>query len=102
MLSVLEERREALPLEVSGLGYVNLLHIAVVLAAIPDRGALDRQAEESGALSTTKELWRGALRTTETGRTHSCPTRNCWSSGMRRPKRRTTHFSRPTRFMRPW
>jgi putative ATP-dependent endonuclease of OLD family len=36
MLGVIEERRAALPLDVSGLGYVNLLHIAVVLAAIPD------------------------------------------------------------------
>jgi len=36
MLAVLEGRRHALPLEVSGLGYVNLLHIAVTLAAIPD------------------------------------------------------------------
>ena len=44
MLGVIEERRAALPLEVSGLGYVNLLHIAVVLAAIPD--ALNIGAEE--------------------------------------------------------
>lgn len=36
MLAVLEGRSEARPLEVSGLGYVNLLHIAVTLAAIPD------------------------------------------------------------------
>ncbi|MFD1211124.1 ATP-dependent endonuclease [Arthrobacter sp. GCM10027362] len=36
MLAVLEGRPHALPLEVSGLGYVNLLHIAVTLAAIPD------------------------------------------------------------------
>jgi putative ATP-dependent endonuclease of OLD family len=33
---VLEGRQNARPLEVSGLGYVNLLHIAVTLAAIPD------------------------------------------------------------------
>lgn len=37
MLAVVEDRGEALSLDVSGLGYVNLLHIAVVLAAIPDR-----------------------------------------------------------------
>jgi putative ATP-dependent endonuclease of OLD family len=36
MLAVLEGRQYARPLEVSGLGYVNLLHIAVTLAAIPD------------------------------------------------------------------
>ncbi|WP_366932750.1 AAA family ATPase [Pseudonocardia sp.] len=36
MLAALEGREHARPLEVSGLGYVNLLHIAVTLAAIPD------------------------------------------------------------------
>ncbi|ALO12644.1 ATP-dependent OLD family endonuclease [Streptomyces venezuelae] len=36
MLAVMEGRKFARPLEVSGLGYVNLLHIAVTLAAIPD------------------------------------------------------------------
>jgi putative ATP-dependent endonuclease of OLD family len=36
MLAVLEGRQHTRPLEVSGLGYVNLLHIAVTLAAIPD------------------------------------------------------------------
>lgn len=36
MLAGLEGREHALPLEVAGLGYVNLLHIAVTLAAIPD------------------------------------------------------------------
>lgn len=36
MLAALEGRQHARPLEVSGLGYVNLLHIAVTLAAIPD------------------------------------------------------------------
>ena len=39
MLAVLEGRPHARPLEVSGLGYVNLLHIAVTLAAIPDAAA---------------------------------------------------------------
>jgi putative ATP-dependent endonuclease of the OLD family len=39
MLAVLEGRENARPLEVSGLGYVNLLHIAVTLAAIPDSAA---------------------------------------------------------------
>lgn len=41
MLAVLEGRRYARPLEVSGLGYVNLLHIAVTLAAIPDLAAAE-------------------------------------------------------------
>ena len=36
MLATTEGRGEALPLEVVGLGYVNLLHIAITLAAIPD------------------------------------------------------------------
>jgi putative ATP-dependent endonuclease of OLD family len=36
MLAVLEGRDQSRPLEASGLGYVNLLHIAVTLAAIPD------------------------------------------------------------------
>lgn len=36
MLAALEGRENALPLEIVGLGYVNLLHIAVTLAAIPD------------------------------------------------------------------
>lgn len=36
MLSSLEGRKYALPLEVIGLGYVNLLHVAVTLAAIPN------------------------------------------------------------------
>lgn len=36
MISAVQDRAEARHLEVSGLGYVNLLHIAVTLAAIPD------------------------------------------------------------------
>ncbi|MDO4260199.1 MAG: AAA family ATPase [Actinomycetaceae bacterium] len=36
MLATSEDRTDALPLEVVGLGYVNLLHVAVTLAAIPD------------------------------------------------------------------
>jgi putative ATP-dependent endonuclease of OLD family len=36
MLASSEGRSQALPLEVVALGYVNLLHIAVTLAAIPD------------------------------------------------------------------
>ncbi|MFD6177560.1 MULTISPECIES: ATP-dependent nuclease [unclassified Isoptericola] len=40
MLATLEGRDNAQPLEVTGLGYVNLLHIAVTLAAIPDPTAI--------------------------------------------------------------
>jgi putative ATP-dependent endonuclease of OLD family len=48
MLAVLEGRKYARPLEVSGLGYVNLLHIAVTLAAIPDlaEAAAGRERDE--------------------------------------------------------
>lgn len=46
MLAVLEGRPNARPLDVSGLGYVNLLHIAVALSAIPDPSS-------SGSLSAT-------------------------------------------------
>ncbi|MEV6362148.1 ATP-dependent nuclease [Nocardia asteroides] len=46
MLAVIEGRPHARPLEVSGLGYVNLLHIAVVLAAIPDPTAIAEAADE--------------------------------------------------------
>lgn len=42
MLASIEGREHALPLDVTGLGYVNLLHIAVTLAAIPD--ALEAEA----------------------------------------------------------
>lgn len=50
MLAVLEGRQHARPLDVSGLGYVNLLHIAVTLAAIPDSTApaADAAGTESG------------------------------------------------------
>jgi putative ATP-dependent endonuclease of the OLD family len=48
MLAVLEGRQNARPLEVSGLGYVNLLHIAVTLAAIPDHTALAGQSTAAG------------------------------------------------------
>jgi len=39
MIATLEGRVHAQPLDVTGLGYVNLLHIAVTLAAIPDPAA---------------------------------------------------------------
>ncbi|MFI0155797.1 ATP-dependent nuclease [Streptomyces lydicus] len=44
MLAVMEGRTFARPLEVSGLGYVNLLHIAVTLAAIPDSTELPQDS----------------------------------------------------------
>jgi putative ATP-dependent endonuclease of OLD family len=44
MLATVEGRGHALPLEVVGLGYVNLLHIAVTLAAIPDATEAEAQA----------------------------------------------------------
>jgi putative ATP-dependent endonuclease of the OLD family len=40
MLAAVDDRTQARHLEISGLGYVNLLHIAVTLAAIPDATAL--------------------------------------------------------------
>ena len=53
MLAVLQGRENARPLEVSGLGYVNLLHIAVTLAAIPDpavrASVAGADAQDSGA-----------------------------------------------------
>lgn len=52
MLATAEGREHALPLEVVGLGYVNLLHIAITLAAIPD--ALEAEAA-AVAVSTTEE-----------------------------------------------
>lgn len=54
MLSVLEGRPNARPLDVSGLGYVNLLHIAVALSAIPDpssSGDLSATAGASGPIT---------------------------------------------------
>jgi len=52
MLRVLEGRSHARPLEVSGLGYVNLLHIAVTLAAIPD-------PSQMGVATTGEDLPNG-------------------------------------------
>ncbi|MFD5013738.1 ATP-dependent nuclease [Streptomyces chartreusis] len=52
MLAVVEGRNAARPLEVSGLGYVNLLHMAVTLAAIPDstrRGTPPSEPHSSAA-----------------------------------------------------
>lgn len=51
MLATTEGRAEALPLEVVGLGYVNLLHIAVTLAAIPDSTRISAAAASAAAAS---------------------------------------------------
>ena len=53
MLAVIEGRGNARPLEVAGLGYVNLLHIANTLAAIPD---LEVGATSASSLGDTDEL----------------------------------------------
>jgi len=55
MLAVLQGRDNARPLEVSGLGYVNLLHIAVTLAAIPDPAL---QASTAGAAARDSDAGR--------------------------------------------
>lgn len=53
MLATMEGREQALPLEVVGLGYVNLLHIAVTLAAIPNATEADAAATALGNESGT-------------------------------------------------
>lgn len=63
MLAGTEGRSEALPLEAVALGYVNLLHIAVTLAAIPDAtesaaaaAAAAEAAGEAGADEASAEV----------------------------------------------
>ncbi|WP_085190003.1 AAA family ATPase [Mycobacterium sp. IEC1808] len=53
MLAVLEGRNFARPLDVSALGYVNLLHLAVTLAAIPDLTGENAQSSGGDAGSST-------------------------------------------------
>lgn len=60
MLASIEGRSQALPLEVVALGYVNLLHIAVTLAAIPDAtkiaaAAMTAQAAAAQAAGATPQ-----------------------------------------------
>ncbi|MFF9106086.1 ATP-dependent endonuclease [Streptomyces rubrogriseus] len=55
MLAVIEGRSTARPLEVSGLGYVNLLHIAVTLAAIPDSSRLPAEPEPEPEAAASDE-----------------------------------------------
>lgn len=54
MLGVIEGREHALPLEVTGLGFVNLLHIAIILAAIP--GSTPAGTAAAGEHSTSDEV----------------------------------------------
>ncbi|MFI6162977.1 ATP-dependent nuclease [Micromonospora haikouensis] len=49
MVAAVEDRLQARNLAITGLGYVNLLHIAVTLAAIPDPTHADDDAKETGA-----------------------------------------------------
>ncbi|GAA2811807.1 ATP-dependent nuclease [Kribbella solani] len=66
MLATIEGREHALPLEAVGLGYVNLLHIAVTLAAIPDSrpaesaGDQQEEPEQSTELENAEERLRQA------------------------------------------
>ncbi|MEU3448233.1 AAA family ATPase [Streptomyces thermolilacinus] len=64
MLAVMEGRRFARPLEVSGLGYVNLLHIAVILAAIPDSTELPQDAHDQPPLTDVQQIEQ-AIRNSE-------------------------------------
>lgn len=62
MLASIEGREHALPLDVAGLGYVNLLHIAVTLAAIPDAteaAAAAKRAAASGGADDGGETGEG-------------------------------------------
>lgn len=59
MLAVLEGRKDARPLDVTGLGYVNLLHIAVTLAAIPDPAQNSTIPAAGAPASTSTEVAGG-------------------------------------------
>ncbi len=92
MLAALEGRVNSRPLEVSGLGYVNLLHIAVTLAAIPDAAAIEAsaRAEPVQNLMTLRRMNR--------------PRWTWRSTGLKRPlvtqRRKKTRSFRSRRFMR--
>jgi len=63
MLGMVDDRTLAQRLEVSGLGYLNLLHLAVTLAAIPDAtsaaaGDLDEAGDIDPAAATDQEILR--------------------------------------------
>jgi len=68
MLAVLEGRENARPLEVSGLGYVNLLHIAVTLAAIPDSAAPAEGAAPASTVATAEQERAADSETSDQGR----------------------------------
>ncbi|GLY38820.1 hypothetical protein Amsp01_048440 [Amycolatopsis sp. NBRC 101858] len=55
LLGAIDDRAFAQRLEVSGLGYVNLLHIAITLAAIPDLTTPRSDAPESDAGEPAEE-----------------------------------------------
>lgn len=55
LLAATDDRLMARRLEISGLGYVNLLHIAVTLAAIPDLSVASARQEESGEVFRSAE-----------------------------------------------
>ncbi|WP_345711182.1 AAA family ATPase [Kineococcus glutinatus] len=59
MLSVLEGRPNARPLDVSGLGYVNLLHVAVTLAAIPDASKIANLETDGNNVEVTPQTPAG-------------------------------------------
>ena len=63
-LAVLEDRREAKPLDVSGLGYVNLLHVAVTLAAIPDSAATNEETPQEEPIATPGDPEKAGLPST--------------------------------------
>jgi putative ATP-dependent endonuclease of OLD family len=53
LIGVTDQRLDARRLEISGLGYINLLHIAVTLAAIPDLTAADASGADQPAADET-------------------------------------------------
>mgnify|MGYP000876719259 CR=1 FL=1 len=71
MLATMEGRENALPLDVSGLGYVNLLHIAITLAGIPDMAAGPAAAGAATGLGAAATADTGlVLPQHQTGETH--------------------------------
>jgi putative ATP-dependent endonuclease of OLD family len=83
LLGSIDDRALAQRLEVSGLGCVNLLHLAVTLAAIPDVVSPPQQPAAAGDGDA------GTAR-----RTPMRPSRTARRSVMRRPSRRRTPSSR--------
>lgn len=73
MLATTEGRGGALPLEVVGLGYVNLLHIAVTLAAIPDSTRISAAAAAAAATATAPAAADGQPSSQVDGATAATP-----------------------------